>query len=730
MTPLQAGHIIGGEMTYTCIGNGNYAFQMRVYRDCGCDNCAVLGVANIAVYRCEDNQTCGNLNQDMVFKTADVAPTELNAVPQPSVDCMISPPFVCVEEGVYEFDFFLPISTTETYHVVYQRCCRNETINNIINPGDSGATFNLEIPPNAQTACNNSPVFNDFPPTLICVNDLFQFNHSATDIDGDSLVYAFCSPLLGGGTSQTDNVCDSPSPTPSCPPPFLPVNFIEPLYSANSPVTGNPALSIDASTGQISGAPDVQGQFVVGVCVSEYRNGQLLGSIKRDFQFNITNCEDIVEANIVADERINYNTFAISSCGDSVITIQNISTLDVFIEDWQWEFDWDGQAHFFEEWSPTIIFPRTNESYLGSLVLNPGTDCGDTAYIQVNIYPEIEAAFSWEQDSCQEAPIPFNNFSEPSQTLTYLWDFGDGETATTKQSTHSYNTIGIFQPSLIVEDTTGCRDTTIHELEYFPLPNSLQINMDDAHICLDETVSFSNISSPLNENYSSIWSFEDSIFLEGQEAIYSYSDIGIYAVHLAVTNPFGCQIDSTFEGVIQVEPYPMAEFSFQPQEISSLFPDVHFTDESKEATNWLWDFGNGDISTLQNPNYTYADTGQFQVQLIVSNLADCMDSAVHTLRVIPEVAYFLPNAFTPNYDGVNDIFVGTGRFEYITNFQLTIWNRWGELVFQTNNPTEGWNGKKNNMGAQISPGVYVYKVDYENPQGKKVEQKGFVTLIR
>ena len=132
--------------------------------------------------------------------------------------CLIVPPNICVQEGIYEFDVSLPIST-DSYHITYQRCCRNSSITNIYNPDETGATYTVELTELAQVECNNSPVFSNFPPIIICVNEELNFDHSATDAEGDQLVYEFCTPLKGGGLYGNATSPTGIYPNPDDPPP-------------------------------------------------------------------------------------------------------------------------------------------------------------------------------------------------------------------------------------------------------------------------------------------------------------------------------------------------------------------------------------------------------------------------------------------------------------------------------------------------------------------------------
>ncbi|MCB0640388.1 MAG: hypothetical protein KDC44_02055, partial [Phaeodactylibacter sp.] len=312
---LQAAHIIGGEMTYECLGGGTYRFTMKIYRDCaggGADFDSTPNApfdATVTIYEGSSTVPFQNL-------TLFDPPIVTNIDPELSNPCLVVPPGVCVEEGVYVFTLDLPNSPS-SYHISYQRCCRNNTITNIIDPGSAGATYTIELTPQAQDLCNNSPTFNNFPPIVICNNEPINFDFSATDADGDQLVYSLCDPFLGGGTNQVMfEEANGVAPNPDLPPPYSVVPF-SPPFSAMNPMQGNPPLSIDPNTGFITGVPEILGQFVVGVCVEEYRNGQLLSVLRRDFQFNVADCQPTVVADIQEDQIINGNDFLVISCGEN-----------------------------------------------------------------------------------------------------------------------------------------------------------------------------------------------------------------------------------------------------------------------------------------------------------------------------------------------------------------------------------------------------------------------------
>lgn len=738
---VQARHIIGGVITYECLGNGDYEFTLKVYRDCNCVMCAEFDpMAFIAIYQCKPEQNCTSLSQNTYLHRIDAPLLSQSNVDAPDYPCLV-PPDVCVQEGLYNFKLSdygisLPDLTDESYHITYQRCCRNETINNIIVPDDSGATYTIEITPEAMASspCNSSPEFNNFPPIVICAGQPLVFDHSATDPDGDQLVYEFCPPLLGGGPLLSPGqyeTCGGANPNPACPPPYLPVNFVVPTYTSLEPMGGDPVVAIDPNTGIITGVPTVLGQFVVGVCVSEYRNGELLSTVFRDFQFNVASCDPTVVADIQEDEQIGDQEFLINACGVNTVTLQNQSFQEVFIDEFIWEFYIDGQTVNPTGWNPTVTFPDIGQ-YEGRLILNPGTDCGDTANIFINIFPVIEADFEFEYDTCVAGPTQFTDlsFSGSGEITDWDWNFGDGNMSTQQDPNHTYTVPGEIPVTLTVTDINNCDASTTQIIDYFPVPALIVIAPSSFVGCAPADIFFNNLSFPIDDTYDILWDFGDGGTGTEISPLYTYEDPGEYTVTVDITSPIGCQTDTTFNELITILPAPTAGYTYSPEQPSNLNPVVVFDDESTGASNWFWDFGTGFTTFNQNPTYEFPDTGRYEVMQIVTHPSGCQDTIIQIVDVVPEIRYFLPNAFTPNFDSVNDEFKGSGILEGATNFNLTIWNRWGELIFETGDPDEGWNGSRFNSGQQSPNGVYVVVVTFTGPRGKDYELTGFATLIR
>jgi gliding motility-associated-like protein len=652
--------------------------------------------------------------------------------------CLVYPPDISVEKGVYRFTLTLPLSNL-SYMIGYQRCCRNVTINNIVRPDETGAAFNVIISPTAQITCNNSPKFDNFPPIVICLGEPVNFDHSATDEEGDQLVYEFCAPLQAGGQAGTTNVggdprsCEGVRPDPDrCPPPFREVSFLLPTYSAVNPLGGDPQVVINNESGFISGVPTVEGQFVVGVCVKEFRNGELIGTLRRDFQFNVAQCEQTVVADIQADAVLNGQNFLINSCGENTLTFDNNSFEIANIRSYDWEFLSGDVVLTSDERDATITFPGQGQ-YDGTMVINKGTECADTAYISVNIFPSIVADFEFTYDTCIAGPVVFEDLSksDAGPILDWEWDFGDGNMGLNNRNTsNQYTAPGDFQASLTVTDANQCTDQMVKTVSWKPVPSLIVIEPTTFIGCRPANIFFNNLSNPIDSTYDIAWDFGDGNTSDEISPTHIYSETGIYDVRIDITSPFGCTTFRNYSDWIKVEPSPTADFNFSPEEPTIFNKDIDFTDQSIGAVGWLWVFGDVGISLDRNPTFTFPDTGVYKVDLIVANNVACTDTFTEYLDISPFITYHLPNAFTPNNDAQNDEFVGVGISDNIAQFKMNIYNRWGQRVFSSENPNLGWNGRKGNNGEDAPSGIYVYTVEYLNPRGEQTVKKGHVTLVR
>jgi len=734
---LYAKHIVGGDVTYRCLGidGGFVSFEITftMYRDSRGGGANFDSPATFGIYRGGGD----------VWSFVDRIPSVPMDIAEIDIDtgnpCLEVPTGIGVEKGVYQFEVRLPISQTNSYMIAYQRCCRNNTIFNIIDPDITGAVYSVTISPLAQASCDNSPTFNEFPPVVICANSLLTFDHSATDADGNQIEYSFCAPVAAGGIEGVNfgdpSSCEGIIPNPQfCGPPFSDVSFQIPEYRFDRPLGGNPVVDINPLTGLISGVPNVLGQFVVGVCATTYNAaGEEIGRISRDFQFNVTTCEIAVQAQIAADQIVDGKEFIINSCGENTVDFNNLSTDQTKIFSYDWELDVNGDMVEFDTRNISYTFPDTG-SYEGFLYLNREgnfVDCKDSAKVIINIFPEIESDFSFVYDTCIAGPVEFTDesFSGAGEVLQWEWIFEEAGTSGEQNPMYRYETPGVKSVQLAVEDKNLCRDSITKDITWYPVPPLIVIEPNQFVGCVPATISFNNLSSPIDETYDVIWDFGDGNTVNEISPSHLYEETGTFSVSVDITSPIGCSTSDSFSNLITVLESPIAGFSYSPENPSNFNKTVEFFDESQGAESWIWNFGG--IGLLdQNPTFTFPDTGLVEVIQVVTHPTGCTDTARVLLDIEPLVTLHMPNAFTPNNDGLNDFFLGKGFFEGFREYQMNVWNRWGEQIYQTSDPELGWNGKKNNTGEDSPVGVYVYSINYVGPRGESRELKGHVTLIR
>ena len=496
-------------------------------------------------------------------------------------------------------------------------------------------------------------------------------------------------------------------------------------------MSGRPLVEIDQFSGLITGTPTVQGQFVVGVCVEEWRDTILLSRVFRDFQFNVEACVSEVTAALQNDFLIDNQTYGINSCGSTTVTFQNESFQERFIDSYLWEFDVRNDVQTSTVENPTIGFPDVG-TYEGRLIVNPGEFCEDTAFIVVNIYPDLEADFEYDYDTCIAGDVAFTNLStaESGFITDYTWEFGDGRRSREIDPLHQYLFPGSLPVTLSIRDTNRCTDVVTKIIDYFPVPSLIVISPSAEIGCEPVDVFFDNLSFPIDNSYDIRWNFGDGGRSEEISPTHTYEDIGTFTVDLSIVSPIGCETDTIFPDLITVLPSPTGGFSYTPDEPTVLTPEVQFFESARDVARYNWSFGDGNSSAQPDPMHVYRDTGVYEVVQVVTHPNGCTDTVRQSIDIRPEVRYHLPNAFSPNSDGVNDEYFGVGIMAGAKDFTMTIWDRWGQQLFSTTDPNEGWNGRKFNTGVALPNGVYVVKVSYEGPRGDKFNLKSFATLLR
>lgn len=304
----------------------------------------------------------------------------------------------------------------------------------------------------------------------------------------------------------------------------------------------------------------------------------------------------------------------------------------------------------------------------------------------------------------------------------YVWSSGQTTSgaSVSPTSTTSY--------TLTVTDANGCTATATCTVTVNPLP-VVNLVADDTSGCGSLCVNFN--TTTVGSSYS--WNFGDGGTSISQNPQHCYVTPGNYTVSLTVTSAAGCSATFIQNNYIDIFPEPIAAFTANPTSVTQIDPTIYFTDQSTGATTWTWTFGdvlNG-TSNQQNPTYTYTDTGYHQVMLIVTNQFGCVDTAIMSVYVAEAFTFYVPNAFTPTKDDLNSFFMPKGVGIDEDNYDFLIFDRWGNLIWETKKWGVGWDGRANGGKdiAQIDVYVWVAYVRVRSSHEDKT-YIGHVSLIK
>jgi gliding motility-associated-like protein len=393
---------------------------------------------------------------------------------------------------------------------------------------------------------------------------------------------------------------------------------------------------------------------------------------------------------------------------------------------WDWDFG-DGGTSVIQ--NPTHPYASAG-TYPVTLIVSTADGCADTAVRNITVYAQPDASFI-SNVVCWGDTTSFVNVSTTASgviTGTW-WNFGDGDTSNISSPDHIFGTVNdTFSVTLAVITSWGCVDTIVQQATTHPIP-VFSYGPQQTSGCDAFTTTFnetSTVSGGTIVNW--LWDFGDGNLTYTQNPTHTYDSAGSFYVSLIVTSSYGCVMGDTLDYPVVVYPRPVAAFSSTPQETSIYQPNIQFNDESTGATLWDWDLGDNETSIVQEPYHVYPDTGTFIVTQIVINQFGCRDTIQHPVRINGETTMFIPNAFTPNGNGLNDVF--SPKFYGITEFMMIIFDRWGNQVFKTEDMNEGWNGRMNGSGAEVQQDVYVYKIVTKDLLRNEHSYIGKVTVVK
>lgn len=607
----RAAHITGGEMIYDFVSadatSKTYRITLLLFRDENCIDCAVMPTnVFIGIYNNDNNQLFGGTGGQNIYNINldRIESLPLTGIPQ----CITNPPTLRYTVGFYIFTVTLP-NNDRGYTAAYQTCCR---IDNIMNIGNSvGATYTASIPGLSTLGAglpDSSPRFVR-QISVACFERPFTMDFSATDPDGDQLVYSMCSAYNGGNATNANNIVPGA-------PPYAPVIYTG-GFSGNTPM--GPLSTINTQTGIISGIAPQAGKYVISVCIDVVRNGTVITTHRKDFIVTIAPC-DLPGAQLEP----NYIT-----CDGFNMSFSNLnnSPLNVTYE-WNFGDPASGANNISNAENPTHTYSDTG-IYLLKLVVNKGTQCSDSAVAQVKVYPGFFPGFTSNSPMCKGNPVQFNDTTVTRYGVAdnWKWDFGDpstlADTSRIKNPTYIYALSGTYRAKLIVSTSKGCTDTLFRDVVIVDKPEFSVGN--DTLICSIDTLRLRAVSPNSgaitwrpNYNINNINSFTPLVSPD------------VTTTYIArFVDRFGCIAEDTI--VVNVVDSVTLRL---PTDTTICRTDAAVLNTVSDALQYIW----SPAATLNNPNIKNpiaTPTAEFTTYSVRANIGKCESRGSITVKTVP-----------------------------------------------------------------------------------------------
>lgn len=626
----KATHALGAELTYECLGNDEYLVRLTFYRDCNGNISINLIDTDVKI-----NSSCFNTVLNLSLQPPTVYGPPFDQYLQ---DYEI--PIYCeasncgsgnlpgIQEIVYEGTVTLP--PCDDYTFSYVEYARSEAIQTVINPEQDSIRVEAFLN-NLFAPCNSSPQFDVPARGIICLNQPNTMIHTATDFDGDLLVYSLYAPLNGPNSSVVYSTG----------------------YTFNNPINNS---NFDFAEGILDITPTEVSVSVLGVLVEEYRNGVLIGSVMRDFQVTVvTSCPQNPDGLFQLDTIIGYDADSIVVCTSDTISFDVIlgNTLQ-------------GQNYFLEAGNladfPGATFivlpdPLVPGSVFGQFTWVPNLSNVNNQSLVFQAYDDncpvvgfsnftftfyfenivLDATVDQIGVACNDSTLLSVILDGPNGPVVYEWQDGSSDSS-------NWATVGSY--TVVVTDSLGCTGTDAFEV-YVNNEPVAQFSAPD--VCFGETMVVNDQSYnyaeqgfvPLNlTNWD--WDFGDGIGTSTDTlASYVYTQPGPYEISLLLTNENNCVDSFQFEVLV----HPMAELDVVAY-VTCIGLETQFSNNTQilsgSVTSWNWDLGHaGATSNEAEPQYNYPEVGAYDVTLSVQTDQGCeSDTLIQAIVVEEAIANF------------------------------------------------------------------------------------------
>lgn len=410
-------------------------------------------------------------------------------------------------------------------------------------------------------------------------------------------------------------------------------------------------------------------------------------------------------------------------------TIAQISPGGDDIVAWNWVMD---DLYQFSIQNP--IYPSTSASSIKTkLTVTSNYGCTASYETTAKVYPLPEADFDFDI-ACKDFESEFSSASTISSGVVnqFRWSFGDTTTSTLQNPKHIFQSSGLFDVTFWAASNQSCADSITKQIT---VPQTPEVDFQslDTIVCSPAEVTLQNLSTLSAGTMTYEWFANDVFFGISETPVAKLENNGLepktFSIELKATSAENCVGSLVKDDFITVLPSPQADFTLRKDTIEPFDGIVPIENTSVNGVKWLWDFDNGFISSEFQPIYSYEKSGTYLIELKAENIWQCTDSTFKKLVVDPFITMYIPSGFSPNGDGLNDVWEIKG-FNENRELAIRVYNRWGDLLFFTDDLSKPWDGVDKQSGKLVQGGVYVYKIRFYAGDDEVKELNGEITVIR